>query len=236
MRLTRGKRLLRRLLATDLRREALAYGLYDAGADGWRETRVWCPECGQRRLLARLPPPPGVVSFRCPACNPDPRVNAADFPLADAFFARLIGGLARPRLVLRRTHTWSHGYFRRALRDGSAPCANCGRPLRLHMSMPETASPGVRGRRGVHVRCETCGAGCSSSLSGLVISLPEVQRFWREHSRIRALPEREVEADGRVAIVSSFQGIATNARLDVVSARDTFDVLGIHAGAAADGD
>jgi len=52
MRLARGKLHLRRVLTTTLRHEAAAYGLVPPLArDGWQETRIWCPLCGQDRLL-----------------------------------------------------------------------------------------------------------------------------------------------------------------------------------------
>ncbi len=55
-RLHRGKRALRHVLMTELRDEAASYGLMPAEDDGWRETRIWCPECGVRRFLGRFTP------------------------------------------------------------------------------------------------------------------------------------------------------------------------------------
>jgi len=63
---------------------------------------------------------------------------------------------------------------------------------------------------------------------GLVLALPEGLRFWRAHPRIRTLPERAVEAAGRNAIVTSFHSVADRAGLDVVSARDSFAVIGVY--------
>ena len=71
MRLARGKLLLRRALATELRDEAAAYGL--APADGeadWRETRIWCPNCGRRRLAGRFDRARHALDLRCPDCYP----------------------------------------------------------------------------------------------------------------------------------------------------------------------
>ena len=45
---------------------------------------------------------------------------------------------------------------------------------------------------------------------------------------LRKLPEREVTAGGHAAIVTSFESVTEQARLDVVSARDTYRVLSIH--------
>ena len=47
--------LARTLLSPALRETAQSYGLVASdSADGWQETRIWCPRCGQRRLEARL--------------------------------------------------------------------------------------------------------------------------------------------------------------------------------------
>jgi hypothetical protein len=42
------------------------------------------------------------------------------------------------------------------------------------------------------------------------------------------LPEREIEADGRPALVTGFESIVDAARLDIVIARDSLRLLGVH--------
>jgi RNA polymerase sigma factor (sigma-70 family) len=54
-RLHRGKLALRRVLTTDLRDDAVAYGLIASSDAGWQETRIWCASCGERRLIADQP-------------------------------------------------------------------------------------------------------------------------------------------------------------------------------------
>jgi hypothetical protein len=49
-RLHRGKLALRRLLTTELREDAAAYGLVAPERGAWQATRIWCLVCGQRRL------------------------------------------------------------------------------------------------------------------------------------------------------------------------------------------
>jgi hypothetical protein len=51
---------------------------------------------------------------------------------------------------------------------------------------------------------------------------------------MQLLPEREVEAAGRSAIVTTFQSLTGQARLEVVTARDVFEIISIH-GAPPDG-
>ncbi len=86
----------------------------------------------------------------------------------------------------------------------------------------------MRDTRGVHLRCGSCGPVSWVTLSGLARHLPDARRFWREHPRIRTLPERAVEVDGRSALVTTFESVTEIAKLDVISARDTFEVLGVH--------
>ena len=56
----------------------------------------------------------------------------------------------------------------------------------------------------------------------------EVQRFYHEHPRIHLLPNYEVEADGRPAIVTRFESITNQEKIVVVSASDTFEALQYH--------
>ena len=53
-RVERGKLALKRVLTTDLRAEALSFGLIASGAESWQETRNWCPGCGRHRLEGRF--------------------------------------------------------------------------------------------------------------------------------------------------------------------------------------
>jgi hypothetical protein len=62
----------------------------------------------------------------------------------------------------------------------------------------------------------------------LVFSLPEVQRFWRDHPRIRSLPIQEIEVDGTLAFVRRLQSVNDNAELTVIARYDSFDPIHIH--------
>jgi RNA polymerase sigma factor (sigma-70 family) len=235
-RLHRGKLALRRVLARELRPEAAAYGLVDAATDGWQETRIWCPECGHRRLLARLPMPPGVVSFRCPTCCVESGVNGWDLPLSVPEFVSILGGRIRPWSVLDRIAAWAYGYYRRALEGKPVPCAQCGRLADLRLVLPdEVAALGTDARMasapyGLLGRCAACGWPSFASPLGLVLSLPEVRRFWHEQSRMRLISgQSTLEVEGQLAFVTRFESLAQHARLDVISACGSLRVLGMHA-------
>ena len=68
----------------------------------------------------------------------------------------------------------------------------------------------------------------ANTLRYLALDLPEVQRFWREHPRMRVLPDRPTQVAGWPAFITTFESATCPARVDVISAADTFAVLGIH--------
>jgi RNA polymerase sigma-70 factor (ECF subfamily) len=222
MRLHRGKLALRRVLATDLSQDAAAYGLIDGDAQGWRETRIWCSSCGQRRFMGAYNQRTGDLVLRCPACRYS-GVNLAHIARGEP----LRGGKGH-RPALSRLMACADSYFRRALAHGTVPCGTCGRPVPARMGMPDYVPPAMRHLRGMYLRCDGCGCAHDLTLAGLALWSPKGRRFWRAHPRLRTLPEREVEAAERAALVASFESIADAARLDVVSARDTYEILSVH--------
>jgi hypothetical protein len=172
--------------------------------------------------------PGEIVAFRCPNCDDDPRLTATEMPLTNAHFARLIGGVRQPAAIIRRIEAWVNEYFRRALASPVIECTNCGFEATIVYSMPATQAPESYDRLGMYVHCDHCGTACSSSLHSLVMTLPEVSDFRRRHGRFRTLPTRELEVAGRPAVATTLESVAGSARIDVLSARDNFAVLGIH--------
>lgn len=223
VRVHRGKLTMRRLLASpDFRPMAVAHGLAVPPDDGWTETRIWCPHCGRRRLVGRMSTSHRDYGIRCPDCFRTPGRNHCTDP------ALLIADLTGFKPAMSRVMAWAGAYFRRALVDGGAPCPACGRFARLHRVPPRTQPVEPRDRRGVHVWCEACALAWDLRFAELVLWLPEGRQFWRENPRIRHLPEREVEAEGRPALVTTFESVTGAARFTVVSAADTYEVLGVH--------
>src|SRR5688572_18882627 len=72
VRLQRGKLTLQRLLRTKLQAESVAFGLAQMGGPEWEETNIWCPGCGQARLLGKFQKNE-MFALRCPGCHPDPQ-------------------------------------------------------------------------------------------------------------------------------------------------------------------
>ena len=88
----------------------------------------------------------------------------------------------------------------------------------------------LRNCYGLHLRCATCGLLPEASVMHLTLDLPETQRFWRAHPRLQIFPDREIEFAGRPAILTSMQSVTHQARLEVIAARDTFEVLSMQEG------
>lgn len=205
MRLARGKALLRRLLADE------------TGGAGWRETRVWCRDCGRARLEMRLP----GVAFRCPACTRSE--TASEFPLDNPAFAELLHGVVRPTAILRRTAEWAHRYFAPGA-GGQVACTRCGRATRLRRYSQDRDG---RENAGLLADCAGCAEQVCSSVSGLVVSVPGVARFRRDHPRSRSLPQRVIAFAGRPAIVVRHGDLLGSTGVDVVLARDTLRLIDV---------
>ena len=218
-RVGRGKLLLRRALETDLREEAVAHGLVVGDDGGWRETRTWCPFCARARLRCRQEREVSRFFLRCPSCGVE---LSARLPAV----RREVKSYGR---LLARMQQGAHEMYRLGLEAGQAPCPICAQSMRLRTGPPELGMPGGEYPRQVHARCTACGSLSETTLEGLVLAMPEVRRFWREHPRIRLLPAREVDAEGEPAAVTTFESRSSRARVDVVSARRDWRVLGVYA-------
>jgi len=234
-RLTRGKRALRHLLTHELREEAASYGLVTSLMADWQHTHIWCPMCGQRHLLMRLPDPPGTIAFRCPGCDDDPQRIGWGYPLSNARFVQHLAGLTQPKSILRRITSWAYDYYYTAASHaGVVACAQCGQNRRLHLLLPAHLSEIARDhtdRYGFDGQCPSCGWQDFCSPVGLLQSLPAVQRFWQAHPRMRMVFHEQIgEVAGQRALVARFESVTGAAHLDVVFAQDTLKLIDVHSG------
>ncbi len=128
---------------------------------------------------------------------------------------------------LRRFMSWMDDYLRPALVTGSVHCWRCGTATPLHWQMPPWVPASIRGQRGVHVKCEACGNSSYEDLDGLARNLAAGRLFWRQHPRIRTLPQQEMELEGYPALRIRFENVANSAHLEVIVARDKYEVLSV---------
>ncbi len=175
MRLARGKRALRRILAET----------------EWRPCGVTCPHCGVRKLLMRRTE--REIEFTCAACASEDLL--VRYPLDNPQFGRLVGGLERPSAMFRRVEDFVLRYFGGG-DSAAAECTRCAGPVvvRAHVR------PG--GNRGLYVRCHTCGEEVWSSLVGLAGALPRV-RDLRQRKLVDVREERNVVTVVQGAVDSS---------------------------------
>ena len=229
VRLHRGKRLLQKVLTQDLREEALAYGLVND--DVRQETRLWCPYCGTQRLVGHFSKRHDGVRFQLHCADwcygPGIYVSNSDGPL----FLDLLTPIKGYKPAFSRVMRWVDAYYRC---DGAinrrVACLCCGRPAVVRLALPAHIAPLGPEHRGVHVWCPACCL-CPAPheyLTGLLLCTPAGRAFWRTHERIRALPERAVEVDGQAALVKRFESVAGTGWLDLLVARDTYQLLAVH--------
>ncbi len=222
-RLYRGKLALRRILATDLRDEARAFGLITESSGSFQETRIWCPFCGRRRLLGSFGQGVPELTLRCPACCRAPTANVASYASSAMF-----GGMKSFRAAHNRLLAWFEMLFGEGLSHGALPCFACGARAAASVDPVPGGSWDRWAVPGIHIRCPVCGSKVDSTMSGRVLSLPEVRAFWRAHPRLRLLPARAVEADGERAVVTRYEDATGGTRLEVVCSLDSLRVLAIH--------
>ena len=152
--------------------------------------------------------------------------------------ATLLGGVTRYKSAMTRISTWADGYFREALRNRVVACRRCARPAALTIDSEsgedQSADP-LAHMRALVVTCGYCSLQNVQSHAGLILASAQGQAFWRAHPRIRLLPELAVETQGRAALVTSFASVVDGARFEVVSARETYEVLGVYGADASSG-
>ncbi len=223
-RIERGKLLLRRVLTTELRPEAQAYGLVEPDEGEWQPTRIWCYCCGRQRLLGRFIHAQGDFTLRCPICSAEGANMAFGIDLT------LFTGVKGYRSALSRLNNAAYDSYAPALGTGMARCFNCQRPTRLHIDASRSY-PARLGADGplLFTACEHCRLQSNQVLTGLTFTLPAGQRFWREQSRIVAMPVRHVSAGGRPALLVGFASLISAARLEALYDQQTLALIQIDA-------
>ena len=227
VRLERGKLSLQRLLRKNLQAESSAFGLIDPDGSGWEETNIWCPWCGEARLLGRYQKDE-LFALRCPKCDPHSESIMAGLDLTKPYHARLLGNIKTYKPAYSRLLAAFHPLYEQALRTHTAPCLACGSPVEVSMEPDKHREKRPHAFNQITLHCPVCGWASNKSLTGLVIGSPEAQRFWREYPRMHTLPALEIEVQGSPALLTRLQSVTSRAELTVISRRDTFEPLHVH--------
>jgi len=224
MRLQRGKLALRRVLTKEMSQDISSYRRHTI--DEWEETRIWCMLCGQHRLLGKMKSDTGEFQLKCPLCCPE-----REDVLLRTHYPALLSGVKGYKPALSRILTWSSSLYRTSLTQ-PVQCIRCGYAFIAKTKLPEQAPSWLlmRSRHTIDLECPSCHLPTWGTLEDIALALPEGQKFWQRYSRIRALPEKYIEANGRNAIVTCFESVTENAQLTVISAQDNYEVLHIYGG------
>jgi RNA polymerase sigma factor (sigma-70 family) len=224
-RIQRGKLAMRRILTTELREEAAAYGLVDGAGGGWQTTRIWCTVCGQRRLVGRFLQPGSRLQLDCVDCPGVPGgLRRARVHHVDGTRPVPSQGVQGFKPALNRHIAQIHPALGPGIAGRTTRCLACGTrmPLQVVWSAPERFHYSLG-------FCPRCGATCGSTATpALALARPEGREFWRRHPRLRSLPEQVVEAGGRQAIVTRLESVTETASLTVLFTRDTLETLAVH--------
>jgi RNA polymerase sigma-70 factor (ECF subfamily) len=225
MRLQRGKLALRQILNKELHLEANDFTL--TGSAAWEPTSLWCHNCGQQHLLSKFNPELGELHLKCPACSSEP----GDYINTNSGLV-MLGETKSLKAALNRLTKWAGIYYRTALREGSVPCVECGHTIDLRFGMPENASTLMRQRNSwiICLFCEHCRSRCYTTLDSLSFSLPEVKEFRRRYPRIRTLPLQYIQFEGANAMLTTYESVTNNSRIEVISSLESFEVLKIAGG------
>ena len=223
-RLHRGKLSLRRVLTTDLRHEAAPYLAIAPEPDQqeplWQETRIWCPFCGCHRLRCFLDRESGTFGMHC-AGNCLDGINVVGM----ATDPTLVGGLSSPKSLLARHCLALSTYYRQRIAERTAVCPECGGPAEVRMGNPAEMGPHPLLAHAISLHCPRCGDLDSATPHHLTIDTPQAIAFWRRHPRMRTLPIREIEYAGRSALLTGFESVGESARVEIISARDSWETL-----------
>jgi RNA polymerase sigma-70 factor (ECF subfamily) len=200
--------------------------------------RLRCPQCGlindtfcpemfrDRERVASA----GYSSAAISSSPGDPAAAARPPRETPGWPGPLIGTVSH-RAAFVCLLSWGNDLYQYSWSHPSLPCPGCGAILALHRDHVD-GQPGLASHWGNQPRltyhCGRCHHGTWNGQYINLLALPAAQRFWTEHPRMHRLPVRTVEADGRPAAVAGFASRTGAARLEVVYARDTLAVLGVH--------
>lgn len=227
VRLHRGKRAMRRLLATDLRADAAAYGLGDHAGTAAHQSHMWCPYCGQQRLTIHDDRPNDGVAFRCPSCSTAPGMHVVYLRQP-----QLLVGLRSTKAMLSRQLRALDALMEQATQALTAPCLRCYRLVPVRCVSPADDDALHHQQPGIYFHCQQCYPTPlpfpTIARAARALQLPQTQQFWRTHPRMHVVPDHPITYAGQPAILTRYQSWTQSAALDIISAPDTFVIWAVH--------
>jgi RNA polymerase sigma-70 factor (ECF subfamily) len=224
MRLQRGKLALKRVLLNEMS----LMGTGEQQKDTWEQTSLWCFQCGLHKLLVcQFNPDEATLLLKCLGCG-----MHTETMLAQSRESQMFTGIKGVRPATTRLLQWINRYYQPRQETLMAACLFCGRliPFQHSVPVPSISPASFHHEPGLSNHCVTCNISNWSSLDFMLFSLPETQRFWKEHPRLRTLPQQDLEVAGRPALLTTFESVTEQVRLDIVTSADSFIVLNIYGG------
>ncbi|MEO7021878.1 MAG: sigma-70 family RNA polymerase sigma factor [Ktedonobacteraceae bacterium] len=248
VRLHRARRDLRQMLHGPLRQDAEALGLVldEALAEGWQQTRLWCPLCAHHRLegffLAREVEDGPNLHLRCPDCS---RRYHQD--TVHSMGLVQLSGLRSFRPAWKRTMQELSDRVTQALLQGQHPCLYCGKSANIQVKNGNTETDVSRScldmssdlgdYQGkpypfwVSLHCTHCGknmdaSGDIPSVDQLVYwSHPLTRHFLQQYPHWNSEPGKLVEYAGEPAIHFQIADVESSNCLTVLAHRQTLRVM-----------
>ncbi len=220
-RLHRGRQMLRRVLEDDLRADALAWGLLAADEPQWQETRIWCPFCGIQHLACQLDRATGTFSFRCAgACQ-----SGISYVVGCGEQPPMTASLTSPKALLSRQCLALGDTYRGMAAGIKEYCLACGTSAHIHPWQPDDDLSAPIMAHGIAVTCPHCGRIDSASPLHLALDTAHAIRFWRRYPVCAPSRLRTLDFAGQPTLQTGFESSSDHARLDIITARDTLEVL-----------
>ena len=233
-RLHRARRQLRQILSGPLRNEAEAFGLAldEDVAEGWHETRLWCPLCSRHRLqgcFIKFESGEGPnLHLRCSDCS-----QRYGQDTVHSMGLVSLAGLRSFRPAWKRAMQGLTDLMLRSLRLAQHPCLYCGKPASFQVKGGDTEAASSPGPYPfwIYMRCVHCGndmdgCGCLPSVDQLVYwSHPLSRQFLQQHPRWSSEPGTLIEYDGQQALHFQIRDMESSDHLSIVAHRQTLSVL-----------
>lgn len=224
MRIQRGKLAFQKVLTNEMHQEMEPY-LLPATTIKPEQTRIWCPICGQRQLTGYVNRKVGMLHLNCPLCAPGELSWYINIP------TKLIGDVKGYGRAFSRTLDWIDQFQQHYHVGQMVPCCLCGNVTLLQESLQGSLQVAPWWHRpifGWYYHCDACNDTFNILVEGIVMALPEIRQFYKEHNRTRQQSTKEIEVDGRAALLTTIESVTNNAQISVVLAHDTYAALKIY--------
>jgi len=149
-----------------------------------------------------------LVQYACPHCHDE------SLPVITTHSTWGAKGYKR---VLFKMMSWVEETYRPYLSAPARPCPKCGRVVPLE-----------REKLTLHLHCPWCHTVNDNTVPMLALGTTEGRKFWQEHPQLQMQPIRDIEMEGRSAVLITYSDTANRTAFEMAFAADTFEILAAH--------